>query len=43
MPSLIPVDNILGAFLIGVVFSSMYEATVNVLPEIDETDAGCMA
>jgi len=33
----------LGAILIGVIFSSMYEATVNVLPEIDQTNAGCMA
>jgi len=31
MPSLIPVDNLLGAFFIGVVLSSMCEATVVIL------------
>ena len=39
MPSLIPVDNVLGAFFIGVVLSSMCEAFIaalNLLPKIDE-------
>ena len=42
MPSLTPVDNVLGAFFIGVVLSSMCEATVvalNFLPEIDEIES----
>ena len=41
MPSSIPVDNVLGAFFIGVVLSSMCEAivsTLNLLPEIDEME-----
>jgi hypothetical protein len=43
MPSLIPVDNVLGAFFLGVVLSSMYEATLNVYLETDPTEAGYMA
>jgi hypothetical protein len=43
MPSLLPVDNSLGALLIGVVFSSMCEANLNILTEIDETEPDCMA
>jgi Kef-type K+ transport system membrane component KefB len=43
MPSSIPVDNVLGAFFIGVVLSSMCEATVNLLPKIDEMESDYMA
>ena len=44
MPSLIPLDNLLGAFFLGVVLSSMCEAASDFfLPEIDETEAGCTA
>ncbi len=39
MPSLVPVDNLLGAFFLGVIFSAMCEATLNILSEIDETEA----
>jgi hypothetical protein len=42
MPSLIPVDNFLGAFFIGVVLSSVCEATIatlNLFPETDEMEA----
>jgi hypothetical protein len=38
MPSLIPVDNFLGAFFIGVVLSSMCEAIVATLNLFLETD-----
>ena len=43
MASLIPVGNLLGAFFLGVVFSSMCEATLNIMSEIDETEADCTA
>jgi hypothetical protein len=43
MPSLIPVDNLLGVFFLGIVLSSMCEAALNILSdsEIDETEADC--
>jgi hypothetical protein len=43
MPSLIPVDNILGALIIGMVSSLMCEVTLNVMPEIDELETDCTA
>ena len=41
-PSLVPIKNLLGPFFIGVVVSSMCEATLNVFPEIDKMEADYM-
>lgn len=43
MPSLIPIDNILGALLIGMVFSLMCEVILNVMLEIDKAEIDCTA